>query len=426
MNLKFILGVSIFVLTFYHIVKDKYPKAFVAMLGGSLMVFTRVLDEHTALKSVGTNLEVLFLLMGLMLIVDIMAESGVFQWFAIKVAQMAKGDPIKILIALSLITGIGSAFLDNVTTVLLIVPVAILLAKQLKLDPFPFIMMQIFAANIGGAATLIGDPPNLVIGAAAKLGFNDFLVNVAPLAIVNMIVLMITCYFVCRKRMVVSNELRAVVMDLDAERAIKDRKLMKSSLILFSIVLIGFLTNSFTHYGLAIIALLGAVVLMLWTKQDPEHMFKKIEWDTLFFFGGLFVLVDGIDALGIMTKMADFLLSLTQGHKFITAQLILFLSTLLSPVLGSVPFTLSFIKIVQQIVPTFQGDVTSFWWALSIGACLGGNMTLIGSACNLVAISISKKAGIEITFKTYLKYGLLVVLQSFILSAVYLWFIFVQ
>lgn len=426
MEVKFILGITIFIVTFYQIVRDRYPKAFVAMLGGSLMVFTRVLDEHTALKSVGANLEVLFLLMGLMLIVEIMAESGVFQWFAIKVAQAAKGDPVKILLALSLITGVGSAFLDNVTTILLIVPVAILIARQLKLDPFPFIMMQIFSANIGGAATLIGDPPNLLIGSAANFGFNDFLVNMAPISLINMIVLLIICYFIFRKKMRVSNELRSVIMDLEAERAIKDRELMKNSLILFSVVLIGFLTDSLTHYGLAIIAILGAVVLMLWTKQDPEHIFKKIEWDTLFFFGGLFVLVDGVDALGIMDKMGEFLLGFTKGESFMTSQVVLALSMLLAPFLGAVPYTLSFIKIIQQVIPSFQGEPSLLWWALSMGACFGGNMTLIGSACNLVAISVSKKAGVEITFTTYLKYGVLIVILSFVLSSIYLWILFLK
>lgn len=422
MHYKFLIGILIFVVTFYYIVRDKYPKPLVAMLGGGMMVILRIIDEHEALRAVGENLEILFLLMGLMMIVEIMAESGMFQWMAIKVAQLSRGEPMKILISLSIVTAVGSAFLDNVTTILLIVPVAILLARQLELDPFPFIMMQIFAANIGGAATLIGDPPNLVVGAASKLGFNDFIVNLAPLAILNMLVLIGTAYWYYRKDLQVSNQLRASVMELDASKAIKNPKLLKASAFVFAIVLIGFLTNAITHLGLAIIAITGSAILILVTEQHPEHIFKKIEWETLFFFGGLFVLVDGIEKLGVMEELAKFILRMTSGNKELTSQFILIVSTLLTPILGAVPFALSFVKVIQQLIPNFTGDMTSFWWALSLGACLGGNMTLLGSACNIVGASIAKKSGIDINFNRFLKYGIVVVAQSTILSTLYIYF----
>ena len=424
MNLKFILGISIFLFTFYHIIKDKYSKPLVAMLGAGAMIMAGILDEHAALKSIGNNLEILLLLIGLMMIVEILAETGFFQWSAIKIAQFAKGEPMKILLYLAVMSAVSSALLDNVTTVLLMVPLSILLARQLKVDPFPFIMLQIFAANIGGTATLIGDPPNLIIAAAARLGFNAFILHQGPLAPINMLVLLLTAYFYTKKDMVISRELKAVIMELDAGRAIKNRKLMNQALILFSLVLIGFLTNAITHLGLAAIAMTGAALLMLITKQNPEHLFRKVEWDTLFFFGGLFIVVDGVENLGIMSHGADLLLHLTQGSKLLTTQLILIVSTFLSPLLGSVPFTLSFLKIIREIIPTFQGNTEMFWWALSLGACLGGNMTIVGSACNLVGVSLAQKDNIQIGFGKFLKFGLLVVLQSLVLSMGYLYLLY--
>lgn len=415
------MGILIFFITFYHVIKGKYPKCLVTMFGAGLMIIVRIMDEHTALKSLGNNLEILLLLMGLMMIVEIMAESGIFQWFAIKVAQLAKGEPIKILVSLSIVAGVCSALLDNVTTVLLIVPVAILLARQLKLDPFPFVMMQIFSANIGGAATMIGDPPNLVIASATRIGFNDFIINLGPIVVINMALLLVGVAFYYRKKMIVSNELRALIMELDSRRVIKDKKLMKQSLILFSVVMIGFLTNMVTHIGLAVIAILGSVVLMLITKQNPEHIFKKVEWETLFFFGGLFVLIDGVESLGIMEYIGQLIINLTQGDKTITTQLIVVVATFLTPILGAVPFTLSFVKVINQILPTFQGDTQVFWWALSLGACFGGNMTLVGASANMVAASIAKKDGLDISFGKFLKFGLIVVIQSLVVSMIYLY-----
>ncbi|MGL5051353.1 MAG: ArsB/NhaD family transporter [Fusobacteriaceae bacterium] len=421
MNVKLIIGALIFFVTFYHIIKGKYPKCLVSLLGGGLMVIVRIIDEHEALRSIGNNLEILLLLTGLMMIVEIMAESGIFQWFAIKVSQIAKGEPIKILIFLSIVSAICSALLDNVTTVLLLVPVAILLARQLKLDPFPFVMMQIFASNIGGAATMIGDPPNLVIASAAKIGFNEFILNLGPIVAINMVLLLtgVTLYY--KKELKVSNEVKAIIMELDSKRAIKNKKLMKQSLILFLVVMIGFLTNVMTHIGLAVISIVGSAILMLVTKQNPEHIFKKVEWETLFFFGGLFVLVDGIEVLGVMEYIGKIIIDLTQGDKIITTQLIVVVATFLTPILGAVPFTLSFLKIINQIIPTFQGDTQVFWWALSLGACFGGNMTLIGASANMVAASIAKKDGLDISFARFFKFGILVVVQCLVVSMLYLY-----
>lgn len=419
--LRLIFGIVIFVVTFYFIISEKYPKSLVAIIGGSLMVVTGILNEEQALETVGYNLEVIFLLVGMMMIVEIMSETGVFQWVAIKIAQLVKGDPVKILVFLSVVTATFSAVLDNVTTILLVVPVTIFLAKRLEVDPKPFVLLQIFMSNIGGTATMIGDPPNLIIASLSGMGFNEFIFNLAPIIVINSVVLLGSAALFFKKKLVVSRELKASIMELDLERTIKDKKLLKESLIVFAVVIFGFLTNSITNIGLAVIAVLGAIVLIFISKRNPEEVFAKVEWDTLFFFGGLFVLVEGIENLGIIKKIGEHILMITNGNLELTSSLVLILSTVLSPIIGSIPHTLSFGKIIAEIISGYQGQTEALWWALSLGACLGGNMTIVGAAANIVGSSVAKKVGIEISFKEFFKWGLIVVTQSTILSLIYIY-----
>lgn len=419
-NARFIAGVLIFCVSFYFILFGKQPKSLTAIIGGGLMVLIGVMSQEEALHAIGKNLEILLLLMGLMMVVEIMSETGIFQWIAITVAQKSKGDPVKILIMLSIVTASCSAFLDNVTTVLLIIPVTALLAKKLQIDPFPFIIVQIFACNIGGTATMIGDPPNLIIASMGKLDFNHFLMNLTPIVVLNLIVLIITAKILFGKKFVVSRELRASIMDLEPNRSIKDKKLLIQSCCLFTLILIGFLTNMVTNIGLAIISIIGCVLLVTISKKNPEEIYKKVEWETLFFFGGLFVLVEGIDKLGVIAKIGEILVNLTQGDIKLTSTVIVLMSAVLSPILGSVPYTLSFSKIIASIVPDFVGNTDVLWWALSLGACLGGNMTMVGAPANIVGVSIAGKAGVKISFMDFFKLGLLVVAESVILSIVYI------
>mgnify|MGYP001248477704 CR=1 FL=1 len=415
-NIKLTAGLLIFVVSFYFILFGKQPKSLTAIIGGSLMVLIGVMDQEEALESIGRNLEILLLLMGLMMVVEIMSETGIFQWVAIKVAQQAKGEPMKILMMLSVVTAICSAFLDNVTTILLIVPITILLAKKLKIDPFPFIMVQIFACNIGGTATMIGDPPNLIIASLGGLDFNEFLINLTPIVVVNMIVLLITAKFLFGKKFTVSRELRASIMDLEPNRSIKNKKLLMQSCALFGIILIGFLTN----IGLAVISITGSVILLTISKKSPEEIYKKVEWETLFFFGGLFVLVEGVDKLGVIAQLGEAIVKFTEGNLEKTGTVVVLISSLLSPILGSVPYTLSFSKIIANIAPNFTGHTDVLWWALSLGACLGGNMTLVGAPANIVGVSIAEKAGVKISFMDFFKLGILIVIQSMILSVIYI------
>ena len=419
--LKLIFGIIIFVVTFYFIISEKYPKSLVAIIGGGLMVVSGILNEEQALETVGYNLEIIFLLMGMMIIVEIMAETGIFQWVAIKIAQLVKGDPIKILVFLSVVTATFSAVLDNVTTILLVVPVTIFLAKRLEVNPEPFVLLQIFMSNIGGTATMIGDPPNLIIASLSGMGFNDFIINLMPIIIINTVVLLGSAALFFKKRMIVSRELRASIMELDLKRTIKDKKLLVQSTTIFAIVIFGFLTNSITNIGLCIIAVLGASILVFISKKSPEEVLAKVEWDTLFFFGGLFVLVEGIENLGIIKQLGKHILMITEGNLKLTSSLVLVLSTILSPIIGSIPHTLSFGKIIAEILSGYQGNTEVLWWALSLGACLGGNMTIVGAAANIVGSSVAKKVGIEISFKEFFKWGSIVVAQSTILSLIYIY-----
>ena len=419
--LKFIFGIIIFIVTFYFIISEKYPKSIVTIIGGALMIFLQIITEEEALATIGYNLEIIFLLIGMMLIVEIMSETGIFQWVAIKIAQLVRGNPIKILVFTSIITAIFSAVLDNVTTILLVVPVTIFLAKRLEVDPKPYVLLQIFASNIGGTATMIGDPPNLIIASLSGLDFNDFIFNLTPFIIINMAVLLFSATLFLKNKLQVSNELKAGIMELSLDRTITNKKLLIQSITVFSLVIIGFLTNSFTHIGLAVIAITGAAILVFLSKKNPEEVFTKVEWDTLFFFGGLFILVDGIENLGVITKLSEYLIYFTEGNLKFTSSLILLLSTFLSPIVGSIPHTLSFGKILVEITPNFQGDTQVLWWALSLGACLGGNMTIVGAAANIVGASVAKKGGIDISFGEFFKWGAIIVGQSTILSLIYLY-----
>lgn len=418
---RLIAGVVIFIITFYFIITEKYPKSIVSMIGAGLMVITKVLSEHEALSIIGHNLEILFLLMGMMMIVEIMSETGIFQWVAIKIAQLVRGNPVKILVFISIITALFSAVLDNVTTILLVVPVTIFLAKRLEVDPKPFVLLQIFSSNIGGTATMIGDPPNLIIASLSGLDFNDFIINLGPIIVINMAVLLGSAVWYFKDKLQVSNELKAGIMELSLERTIKDKKLLIQSLAVFLVVIIGFLTNAVSEFGLAIIAILGASLLLFLSKKKPDEIFSKIEWDTLFFFGGLFILVEGLENLGIIAKLSEFLLVLTNKNVHIASPLILIMSTILSSIIGSIPHALSFGKILVGIIGEFHGNTQSLWWALTLGACLGGNMTIVGAAANIVGAAVTKKGGIEITFMEFFKWGLIVVGESTILSLIYLY-----
>ncbi|MBC2856404.1 MAG: ArsB/NhaD family transporter [Cetobacterium sp.] len=421
--LQMVLGLTIFIVVFYLIISERVPGAWATMIGGLAMAMTGIINQEQALEAVSGRLEILFLLIGMMIIVHMISETGVFQWFAIKVAQVVRGEPFRLIVLLAVVTALCSAFLDNVTTILLMAPVSILLANQLKLDPFPFIITEVMAANIGGLATLIGDPTQLIIGYEGKLTFIEFLVNTAPVSVIAMIILIVNVYFMYGKDMKVSRELKARIMELDASRTMKDKKLLKEAGVIFILVILGFLLNNVIDKGLAMIALTGAITLVIIDKRKPEDVLGHVEWDTLFFFIGLFMLVKGIDATHLINILGDKLAQVTAGNFAFAAIGITWISALFTSIIGNVANAATFSKIVQVMSPSFEhlGNTQAFWWALSFGSLLGGNITILGSATNVVAVGAAAKAGCKIDFMKFFKFGSLIAVQTLIAASIYLY-----
>lgn len=416
------IGVLIFIVTFYFIITEKISSAWATMLGGLIMALIGILNEEQALKAIYERLEILLLLIGMMMMVHIISETGVFQWFAIKVAQFTKGEPFRLIVMLSLITALCSAFLDNVTTILLMAPISILLANELRIDPFPFVMTEIMSANIGGLATLIGDPTQLIIGSEGELGFNAFLTNTAPMAIISMIILLGNVYFFYCRKMHISRDLKIRIMEIDSSRSLKDIEVLKVSMIIFSMVLIGFVLNNFINKGLAIIALSGAIFLVVLTKKEPKEILVNVEWETLFFFIGLFMMITGIENLHIIDFIGNKLADFTKGNFKLALISITWLSGMFTSVIGNVANAATVSKIVNVMLPTFQGqdNLNALWWALSFGSCLGGNLTILASATNVVAVAASKKAGCKIDFVKFLKFGASISVQTLLVATIYL------
>ena len=418
-----IIGVLVFLTVFYLMITEKVPSAWATMLGGLVMALIGIINEENALEAIYERLEIIFLLVGMMIIVHIISETGVFQWFAIKVAQLVRGEPFRLIVLLSVVTALCSAFLDNVTTILLMAPVSILLANQLKLDPFPFIISEVMSANIGGVATLIGDPTQLIIGSEGNLGFNEFLMNTSPMAIISMIILIANVYFLYGRKMHVSRELKARIMELDSSRSLKDIKLLKEAMVIFSLVLAGFILNNFIDKGLAIIALSGAIILVTLAKREPKEVLNNVEWDTLFFFIGLFMMIRGIENLHIIDIIGEKLIEITAGNFNMALTAITWLSAGFTSIIGNVANAATVSKIVEVMIPSFEkiGNTQAFWWALSFGSCLGGNISMLASATNVVAVGAAGKAGCKIDFVKFLKFGAMISVQTLIASTIYMW-----
>ncbi len=420
--MELILSLFIFILVFYLIITEKVPGALATMAGGLAMAMTGIIHEEHALEAIAGRLEIIFLLVGMMIVVHLISETGVFQWFAVKVAQLVRGEPFALIVLLSIITAVCSAFLDNVTTILLMAPVSILLANQLKLDPFPFIMTEIMAANIGGSATLIGDPTQLIIGNEGRLGFNDFLINTAPLSILALAMLIGSVYLLYGRKLEVSRDLKARIMELDASRSLKNMTLLKQSGTIFTLIIVGFLMNNFIHKGLMVISLTGAIYLCIIAKKKPEEIFKHVEWDTLFFFIGLFMMVKGVEEVHFIDIIGRKLIQATAGNFNLAVMVITWVSALLTSVIGNVANAATVSKIIHVMTPAFEGmNTQAFWWALSLGSCLGGNLTVLASATNVVAVGAATKAGCRISFVDFLKFGVVIGIQSLVVASAYLW-----
>jgi Na+/H+ antiporter NhaD/arsenite permease-like protein len=410
------LAAGIFLLTYAFIVSEKIHRTISALLGGLAMILF-VLPQEQAFHSIDWN--VIFLLAGMMIIANIIKETGLFQWIAVQAVRLGKGDAFRVLIILSLITAVGSALLDNVTIVVLIAPVTLFVASTLRVSPVPFLVSEILVSNIGGMATLIGDPPNILIGSAAGIDFVTFATHMGPIALIILVVYIGLARFLFQKELTAQDQSNVDIADLDVSSLITDPVLLRKSLVVMTGVIIGFLLHGALHLEPATIALTGATLLMLWSKIDPHEALSNIEWTTLFFFVGLFITVEAIVEVGLIEMIADAALRLTGGNLPLTSMLLIWFSAIASGIVDNIPYTATMIPIVKSLGNSMPVD--TLWWSLALGADLGGNLTLVGAAANVVVASLAEKSGYPISFRHFLRFGAITTFMSLLIASAYVW-----
>lgn len=416
-----IIAISIFLVTYAFIVAEKIHRTIIAMSGGILMILLGIIDQNKALAHIDFN--TIGLLTGMMIIVSITAETGLFNYIAIWSAKKVKGSPLKILLVLGIITAVGSAFLDNVTTVLLIVPVTFSITRQLRVNPSPFLITEIIASNIGGASTLIGDPPNIMIGSAVKeLTFMQFITNLSGISFILLLINIGVLAFIFRKSLHTSEELRTNLMDLDEKEELTDKKLLVKALISFVFTISGFFLHQLIHVESATVALAGAFLLLLFTGEKfLEKALHKVEWATLFFFIGLFVLVSGLIETGVISFLAAHAMELTGGDVKSTSILILWVSALASAFIDNIPFVATMIPMIKEMGTMGIHHLEPIWWSLALGACLGGNGTLIGASANVIVAGLAAKEDQPLSFAKFLLIAFPLMLLSMLISTVYIY-----
>jgi Na+/H+ antiporter NhaD/arsenite permease-like protein len=408
-------AIVIFVVAYAAIVAEKVHRTVVALIAGVLMVMLRLLPQHEAYEAVDWN--VIFLLIGMMIIVDVLEDTGVFQWLEAQCVRLAKGDPLKVAVLLCFMTAVLSALLDNVTTIVLTVPLTIRVAKTLGMRAVPLIIAQVLASNIGGTATLIGDPPNILIGSAAKLTFLDFLIHLTPVIAVITLVFCVMLRWVLRADLPkTAPDPAAVLHDLPE---ITDPLLLKRTLSVLALVVLGFLLHGALHLEASTIALGGAALLLLIAGEDPHPRLREVEWTTLFFFVGLFMLVGGLVHTGVIEAVGRAALPIVKASPVGGAMLVLWMSAILSAVVDNIPYTAMMIPLIKSMATTV--NVEPLWWSLALGACLGGNATLVGASANVIAAGMCEKNGEPLRFMDFLRYGIPVTLMSLVISSVYVW-----
>ncbi|BBB91857.1 MAG TPA: ArsB/NhaD family transporter [Methylomusa anaerophila] len=416
----FYVSIIIFVAIYIMIIWEKIHRMVIAMTGGIIMLLLGFLSQETAIKD-AIDFNTLGLLIGMMILVTITRRTGVFEAVAIWAATVTQGYPLRLLALLSMITAFASAFLDNVTTVLLIVPVTITLTDKLQVNPVPFLISEIIASNIGGTATLIGDPPNIMIGSAVGLSFNAFVNNLAPVSILIAFIMVGIFVLLYRKDLQVDEENRQNILKLHYKDEISDWQLLKKSLAVLAITIAGFGLHGVFHIESATIALAGAMLLMLISKEEPEEILLSIEWPTIFFFVGLFVLVGGLKATGVIKALAQWSLNITQGQVLETSLLILWLSAIASAFIDNIPFVATMIPMLQEMGQISGINLEPVWWSLALGACLGGNGTLIGASANVIVAGIAEKNGIPLNFRQFFKVAFPFMLLSILICHAYIY-----
>jgi len=418
-----IIALAVFAITYFLIITEWINKMLAALVGGFVIILLRVVNQHTAFEAIDWN--VIFFLIGMMLVISVMRETGVFMYIAIKIAKLAKGKPLNIMILMFLATAIISALMGSVTTIMILVPIMLLIAGELKLPPAPFIISMVIASNMGGAATMIGDPPNIMIGSATDYSFLDFVLNLTPPVIIIVISSLGLIWMLYRKGMQVSNERRAKLMEYSEKNLISSKKLLVASLTVLFLMLLALTLQVPLQLDTATIAMAGGLLLVVIgsRKKVEKILVNDIDWITIFFFIGLFMIVEGLVFTGFIDLLAASVIKVTGGEPKTTSMVILWLSGAFSAIIDNVPFVAAMIPMIEKL-GVYIGDPSKLhplWWSLALGTCLGGNGTLIGASANIVAVGIANRNGFKISFKDYTKIGAIFTLNSIILSTLYIW-----
>ncbi|HNX00973.1 MAG TPA: ArsB/NhaD family transporter [Candidatus Cloacimonadota bacterium] len=429
------VSIGIFLIAYFFISSEIINKIIASLCGALLMIAVGIMSEKTAFGHY-VDWDVLFLLIGMMLIIGLAKQTGMFQYVAIKTAKIAKGEPVKIMLFMFVVTAVISAFLPNVTTIMIVAPVTILIATELKISPVPFMISQAVASNIGGTATLIGDPPNVMIGSATGYDFMSFIYNLTPVVIIITLVSLPLSYLMFASKMKVTEESKRKIMAFNEENAITDRGLMYKSFIVMGLLLTSFLFQGILHLEAATLAMLAATLLMIISKYHnvEKLLTEDIEWGTIFFFIGLFIIVGGLVETGVIDKLSVLFMNSTHGNMTIASIAIVWMSGILSAIVDNIPYVATMIPLIKnmgaQIAlmhPGMTPDqikvmIEPLWWSLSLGACLGGNGTLVGASANVVSVGIANKAGHKVTFWEFTKYGIIYTVVSLIISTIYVYF----
>lgn len=435
-NYGMIISGAILLIAYVFIATEKIQKSVVALFGAALTLLIGLLPFHGHYDgNLGeyvrgvfdyVEFEVIFLLIGMMIIVHIASKSGVFKWIAIQILRATKGHPKMVLFALAAFTAVASAFLDNVTTVVLIMPVTFVIAKEFDTDPVPFLITEVLASNIGGTATLIGDPPNIIIGAKAGLSFMDFVNELTGIITIIFLVAVSVLIFMFRKSLKATKDKMEHIANLDNSKTITNKNLMLRSMITLVLVILGFVTHDITGIPAYVFAVAGASFLLLF--EEPKEIYQDVEWLTIFFFIGLFIIIGGFEANGGIGFLADKLIEFTQGSLNAATMLILWGSGILSGIIDNIPYTATMAPLISELINPenanaliYEGANSPLWWALSLGACLGGNLTIIGAAANVIVSETATVKGHPISFMRFMKYGALVTFISLTLSSIYLY-----
>ena len=435
MGPSFWIATAIFILAYALIISEKVHKTILAIFGSALMIVLGIVTQEDAFHSMelGIDWNVIFLLVSMMIIINIMKPTGLFEYIAIKSAKAARGEPFRIMAIFSIVTATLSAFLDNVTTVLLIAPVTLLICQALELEVVPFLITEALASNIGGTATLIGDPPNIMIASKAQLDFMAFIYHLSPVIIVVLIAYVATIKFIFGKQLHVKEELKQRVMAMNENEAIKDPVLLKKSLFVMAVTITGFIFHGALHYEPATIALFGAGLLLLISgTKEPHRILAEAEWATLFFFMGLFMIIGGVVKVGLIKWMSIEVLKLTQGNLLGTSMVVMWFSAFASAFIDNIPYVATMnpliIDMAKQLWPNLSGvqllhhpDLMPIWWSLALGACLGGNGTAIGASANVIIVGMAEKMGKPISFKKFMLYGMPLMIESVIICTAYVY-----